>query len=120
MKYAPLVLSVLLFAACDIEGSNEITFVNKSQCDIENIWGASDDVIPLLRPGESVTNIVHGLSSDVLALMFYINGKVYGTEIGEEIEEAEGYRVQPLRRITDGERFTITVYSEYYWTIKKN
>jgi hypothetical protein len=126
MRYALLVCAVLLFFACGVEESAEITFVNKSEHDIENIWGAAYSGIPLLRPGESVTNVVHwyGSSSDFLDLMFYINGKLYGTwitdEEREEAGEAEGYRFQSRRRLGSGEHFTVTVYSEYYWTIKKN
>jgi hypothetical protein len=123
MRYALLIFSVLLFSACEVRGgSNEFTFVNKSQYDVENIWGAADDVIPLLRPGESVTTIVHwpGTPTSILGLRFYINGKVYGTQVSEEIEEAEGYRVKSDREVFDGDSFTVTIYSDQWWAIRKN
>ncbi|MDR0784683.1 MAG: hypothetical protein LBE74_02195 [Treponema sp.] len=126
MRYALLVCAVLALSACYIEGSAGVAFMNKSQHDIENIWGAADDVIPLLRPGESVVRFVHWLdnvSSD-LDLRFYINGKVYGTRITdkerEEAGEAEGYRFKSSPRMNDGDSFTVTVYSDLWWAIKEN
>ncbi|MDR0644563.1 MAG: hypothetical protein LBG05_06600, partial [Treponema sp.] len=120
------VCAVLALSACYLEGSMEVTFVNQSQHDIENISGASDEVIPLLKPGESTAHIIHWVEaiSTTLDLRFYINGKVYGTQVTdaerEEAGEAEGYRFQSSPRINDGDRLTITVYRDQYWTIKKN